>query len=146
MPNFPKPKKWFPKNTQKYIGNVNNIISRSSWETKFLNWCDTTPGVVKYNSEELVVPYMSPVDGLQHRYFVDFMIMVKTRQGEIKKYAVEIKPEAQTVPPKPNRNKVRYLNESATYAINQAKWEAASRFCNKMGVEFIVLTEKHLKV
>jgi hypothetical protein len=111
-----------------------------------MSWADQNPGVIKWNSEELVVPYMSPVDGLQHRYFVDFMIMVKTRQGEIKKYAVEIKPEAQTVPPKPNRNKVRYLNESATYAINQAKWEAASRFCNKMGVEFVVLTEKHLKV
>lgn len=146
MSNFPKPKKWFPKNPEKYVGDVNNIISRSSWETKFLNWCDANPGVLKYASEELVIPYISPVDGKQHRYFVDFMIMVKTRSGEIKKYAVEIKPESQTLPPKKTRNKARYINESATYAINQAKWESASKFCHKSGIDFVVLTEKHLKV
>lgn len=138
--------KYSLKNPDKYVGDKNKIVYRSSWERKFMSWADQNPGVIKWNSEELVVPYISPVDGLQHRYFVDFMIMVKTRSGEIKKYAAEIKPEAQTMPPKPNRNKARYLNESATYAINQSKWEAASRFCQKMGVEFVVLTEKHLKV
>lgn len=43
----PKPRKWFPKNPEKYVGDVNNIISRSSWETKFMNWCDQNPAVIK---------------------------------------------------------------------------------------------------
>lgn len=142
----PIPRKWHPKNPQKYIGNVDNIVSRSSWETKFLNWCDNNPGVLKYNSEEMIIGYISPKDNKPHRYFVDFVIMVQTRSGEIKKYAVEIKPEAQTIPPKPKRNKKRLLEEQITYAVNQAKWEAADKFCKKIGIEFIVLTEKHLKV
>lgn len=146
MAGHPKPRRWFPKNPEKYVGDVNNIISRSQWETKFMNWCDNNPAVLKYGSEELVVNYQSPVDGRMHRYFVDFIILVKTRQGELKRYAVEIKPEAQTLPPKPQRNKKHMLEESMTYQVNQAKWKAADAFCNRKGMEFIVLTEKHLKV
>lgn len=146
MAGHPKPRRWFPKNPEKYVGDVNNIISRSQWETKFMNWCDNNPAVLKYGSEELVVNYQSPIDGRMHRYFVDFIILVKTRQGELKRYAVEIKPEAQTLPPKPQRNKKRMLEESMTYQVNQAKWKAADAFCNRKGMEFIVLTEKHLKV
>lgn len=145
MSNFPKPKKWLPKNKEKYVGDIDNIISRSSWETKFLVWCDSNPNVIRYASEEVVVPYISPVDGKQHRYFVDFLVMVKTRTGDIRKYAVEIKPEAQTIPPK-TRNKKRLLTETATYAVNQAKWKAADLYFTSKGVAFIVLTEKHLKV
>lgn len=110
-----------------------------------LKWADTHPDVLKYSSEELIIPYISPVDQKQHRYFVDFLIMVKTRSGEIKKYAVEVKPEAQTVPPK-TRNKKRLVTETMTYAVNQAKWKAADQFCKSKGIDFIVLTEKHLKV
>jgi len=134
-----------PKHPEKYVGDVSNIIYRSGWELKLLKWADVTPGVLKYASEELIVPYISPVDGKQHRYFVDFLIMVKTRSGEIKKYAVEVKPSAQTVPPT-TKNKKRLIQESMTYAVNQAKWKAADAFCKTKGIEFIVLTEEHLKV
>lgn len=144
MARRPTPRKWIPRNPQKYVGDANNIISRSSWETKFLNWCDLTPSVLQYASEELVIPYVSPVDGKQHRYFVDFMIAVKPRVGRIKKYAVEIKPKHETLPPKKKKNQKIYLNESITYITNQAKWKAAEAFCNKIGLEFIVLTEDHL--
>lgn len=108
-------------------------------------WADNNPNVLKWNSEEMIVNYISPIDNRQHRYFVDFVIMVKTRNNEIKKYVVEIKPSAQTEKPK-TKNKKRLLEESMTYAVNQAKWEAAHAFCQKRGMEFIVLTEKHLKV
>lgn len=111
-----------------------------------MKWADLNPNVLKWNSEEMVVGYISPVDNRQHRYFVDFIVMVKTKTGDIRKYAVEIKPEIQTLPPKQKRNKKRLLEESMTYAVNQAKWAAAHQFCQKRGIEFIVLTEKHLKV
>jgi hypothetical protein len=110
-----------------------------------MNWCDSNPNVLKWNNEELVVPYFSPVDQKLRRYFVDFVIMVKTRTGDMKKYAVEVKPEAQTQPPKQRSKKTnRYLTEMATYAVNQAKWQAADSFCKSKGLEFVVLTEKHL--
>lgn len=134
------------KNREKYVGNVDNIVYRSSWELQFMKWADLNPNVLKWNSEEMVVGYISPVDNRQHRYFVDFIVMVKTKTGDIRKYAVEIKPEIQTLPPKQKRNKKRLLEESMTYAVNQAKWAAAHQFCQKRGIEFIVLTEKHLKV
>ena len=134
-----------PKFPEKYVGDVNNIYYRSGWEKKFMNWCDSNPNVLKWNNEELVVPYISPVDMKPHRYFVDFVIMVKTRSGELKKYAVEVKPESQTVPPKQRSKKTnKYINEVATYAVNQAKWKAADEFCRQKGLDFIVLTEKHL--
>lgn len=137
--------RFIPKNPAKYVGDVSNIIYRSSWEAKFLKWCDENPNVIKYASEELIIPYMSPVDQRMHRYFVDFVIMVKTRTDEIKKYAVEIKPSVQCEPPKQGKKRTRrYLTELATYSVNQAKWKAADSFCQTKGIEFLVLTEKHL--
>ena len=133
-----------PKQPEKYVGDVNNIFYRSSWELKFLNWCDTNPSVLKYANEELVIPYLSPVDNRPHRYFVDFVILVKNRSGELKKYAVEIKPEVQTEPPKASRKTKRYLTELATYAVNTAKWKSADAYCKKNDMEFMIITEKHL--
>lgn len=144
MAGYPTPRKWFPKNKDKYAGNVNNIIARSSWEIKFMNWCDMNDLVTNWISEEIIIPYISPVDKKSHRYFCDFLIKVKTNSG-IKMYLVEIKPLAQTMPPKaPDKPTKRYLNESKTYAVNQAKWKAATEFCRIKGWEFMVLTEKHL--
>lgn len=133
-----------PKQPEKYVGDVNNIFYRSSWELKFLNWCDTNPSVLKYANEELVIPYLSPVDNRPHRYFVDFVILVKNRNGDLKKYAVEIKPEHQTEPPKQTRKTKRYLTELATYAVNTAKWKSADAYCKKNDMEFMIITEKHL--
>ena len=146
MKRRPTPRKWTPRNPQKYVGNPDNIISRSSWETKFLNWCDLNPSVLQYASEELVIPYVSPIDGKAHRYFVDFILAVKDNTGRIKKYAVEIKPSGECIPPRKGKNQKVYLDESMTYITNMAKWEAAKKFCEKINLEFIVLTEKHLFV
>lgn len=138
---------WKPKNPEKYIGDVNNIFYRSGWELKFLNFADMNPQVLKYGSEELAIPYFSEVDQKMHRYFPDFLMIVKNNSGEIKKYMVEIKPESQTVPPK-KRSKVTkaYINEAKTYSINSSKWRAAEAFCQKHNIEFVIMTEKHLKV
>jgi hypothetical protein len=118
--------RFHPQNPQKYKGNVNNIIYRSSWEVKFMKWCDLSENILEYGSEEFWIPYLSPVDNRVHRYFPDFIIKVKENSGQIKTYIVEVKPEKQTVPPK-QRSRVTksYLYEAQTYAVNQAKWEAA---------------------
>lgn len=136
---------FIPKHPEKYVGNVNNIVFRSSWERKFLLWADNNPAVIKYASEEIVIPYHSPVDQKMHRYFTDFAIRVRTKNGEEKNYLIEIKPEIQTKPPKPRtRNTNKYINELSTYAVNQAKWNAAVEYCNKNNMTFQILTERDL--
>jgi hypothetical protein len=127
---------------EKYMGNPANIIMRSSWETKFAIWCDKNPQVIKWNSEETVIPYLSPVDGKIHRYFVDFKIQTLNK----KIYLVEIKPKQQTLPPKGTKKTKRYLTEASTYLVNQSKWEYATRYCKERNWEFIILTEYELGI
>jgi len=140
--------KFIPKNPIKCAGNPSNVIYRSSWERSFLHWCDTTRQVVKWASEELVIPYQSPIDGRMHRYFVDFAIWMQTPDG-IRKYAVEIKPKAECRMPKPPKGRSRKLTESyakklQTWEVNQAKWKYAKAWCEANGFKFIVLTEAEL--
>jgi hypothetical protein len=135
-----------PKHPDKYAGNVSNIVYRSGWELKFMKWADLNPQVLKWVSEEIVIPYYSPVDMKMHRYFVDFAILVKNNKAQIKKYLVEVKPDAQTRPPTGTKKTKRLLEETRTYAINKAKWTAADAWAVKNGMEFCVITEKHLKV
>jgi len=107
-----------------------------------MNWCDNNPNVIKFSSEETVVPYVSPLDGKIHRYFVDFKIVTSNNQT----FLVEIKPEAQTMPPKGTKKTKRYLTEASTYMVNQTKWDYAKRYAEARNWQFIVLTEKHLGI
>jgi hypothetical protein len=134
-----------PINPEKYSGDPTNIIMRSSWETRFATWCDHNPSILKWNSEETIIPYRCPTDNRFHRYFVDFNIQVKQRDGSIKRYLVEVKPAKQTAPPVfPGRQTKRYLAESMTFIKNQAKWAAAKEYCKDRGWEFKIITEKEL--
>lgn len=140
-------RRYVPVNPLKYSGDPTNIIMRSSWETKFAAWCDHNPSVIKWKSEETIIPYRCPLDNKIHRYFVDFQIQVKNKDGILKTYIVEIKPDRQTKPPvNPGRNTKRYLTEAATYMKNQAKWEAAKNWAKDRGYEFLILTEHHLGI
>jgi hypothetical protein len=139
--------KWFPRNPHKYAGDPNNIVYRSSWELRFFNWADQNPAVVQWVSEETIVPYLCETDNKMHRYFVDITIKIKTATGEIRNFLVEIKPWAQTQPPKPGKKKTkRLVEETETFIKNQCKWRAARAFAKKRGAEFIVLTEKDLGI
>lgn len=143
----PAPRKWTPKNYIKYEGDPTNIIARSSWEVKFFNWCDSNPAVVKWSSEETVIPYICPTDNRAHRYFIDAKIRVKDASGALKTYLVEIKPDAQTRPPLPAKRKTKnYLVEVATWAKNDAKWRYAREYCKDRGYEFVILTEFDLGI
>lgn len=133
-----------PTHPEKYLGNAREIIYRSSWEFRFFRYCDQTPGVLKWASEEFHIPYWSPVDQQKHRYFPDVYMQVQTADG-VAHHVVEIKPKKQTLPPKqPKRKSNRFLTEQAEYAVNQAKWDAARGYCAERGWTFMVLTEDHL--
>lgn len=134
-------------NPFKYKGDIQEVIYRSSWELKFMKWCDLNPSVLEWGSEITVIPYKSPVDNKVHRYFVDFYVRVRSRDGVITKYLVEIKPERFTRPPeKPKRQTKKFIDEVFLYGTNQAKWKAADEYCLNRGMKFLVLTERDLGI
>lgn len=136
-----------PKNRDKYIGKV-PVIYRSSYELKFFRFCDDNPNIIKWASESIKIPYFHPFDKTQRLYHIDLNMIVK-EGTEYKKYIVEIKPEKQTKKPDFTNSKCRkktMIYEQMTYVVNCAKWEAAKLFAKKYNVEFIILTEKDLKI
>lgn len=134
-----------PIHPEKYSGDPTNIILRSSWETMFASWCDHNPSVLSWKSEETVIPYRCATDNKIHRYFVDFQIKLKQKDGTTKTYLIEVKPSKQTVPPEyPGRRTQRYLAESMTFIKNQSKWKAANEYAKDRGWEFKIITEYDL--
>lgn len=136
--------RFHPTIPKKYRGDVGNIIYGSSWELRVMKWLDSHPEVIWWNSEELVIPYVSPVDNKKHRYFPDFIAQMKRKDGSVMTYVIEVKPDSQTKMPTQKRKTSRFITEAATYAINQEKWRAADKFCEEHGWKFVVVTEKHL--
>jgi hypothetical protein len=140
-------KGWFtPKHRSKYKGDSENVVYRSSWELRVMKWLDENPSVIWWASEELIIKYKSPIDQKIHRYFPDFIVRLKQKNGTESTVVIEIKPQKQTVKPEQKRKTKRYLQEAATYAINQEKWRAADLFCKEHGWQFKVLTEKDIGI
>lgn len=134
---------FIPQSPEKYLGNAKNIVYRSSWEQRFFRFCDTSPGILHWASEEFCIPYLSPKDHKVHRYFPDVWVEAQTSTGP-KGFLIEIKPKAQTTPRKVKRKSQKYLWELAAIAINEAKWNAAREFCKTKNWQFVVLTEDDL--
>jgi len=136
-----------PKNPAKYKGNPTNIIYRSSWELKLMDYLDKHPDVIQWSSEEFCIPYRSPVDNRIHRYFPDFCVRKKNKDGVIETVVIEVKPKSQTQEPKkPAKVNKRYINEVFTWGINSAKWKAAQEFCADRNWTFQIFTEQELKI
>jgi len=136
--------RFIPNNPKKYNGDPNHIIYRSSWEVRVMKYLDENPSVIWWASEELPIPYRSPVDNRIHRYFPDFIVKVRRKDGLVMTYILEIKPESQTKMPVQKRRTKKFIQEAATYAINQEKWRAADIFCKEHGWQFKILTENDL--
>lgn len=127
------------------MGDPSNIIYRSSWECRVMTWLDQNPNILSWASEEIQIPYLSPVDSRWHRYFPDFLVRMRTKDGQLKTMMLEVKPKKQTVAPAAQKRITKkYITEVATYGVNQAKWSAAEEYCLDRGWEFKVITEEHL--
>jgi hypothetical protein len=132
----------------KYVGPT-PIIYRSSWEYKFMVYCDKNESILKWSSECMRIKYYNPIDKKFHHYYPDFYIEV-LKDGAIMKYIVEIKPSSLLKKPvQPKRlteqtyNNYRYAAKEFTK--NLYKSEAAKKVAAEMGMEYIILTEKSLK-
>ena len=139
--------RYIPTYPKKYKGDPSKIIYRSLWERKFMVYCDKNQNILEWASEEIAIPYRSPIDNRVHRYFPDFYMKVKETNGKIKNYVIEVKPAKQTKPPvKPKRQTKGYIREAYEYAKNQAKWKMAKEFCADRQWVFKVVTEKELGI
>ena len=132
-----------PVNSSKYKGTF-PIIFRSGLELSMMRWLDRNERVLQWGSESIVIPYISPKDGKMHKYFTDFVAILKTEKGD-KKFIIEVKPDRQTRPPSLNMKKKNLLYAQVEWAVNECKWAAAKSWCEKNNFEFTILTEKNLK-
>lgn len=132
--------RYTPKNPHKYVGDLSKVVYRSSYELQMHQFLDNNERVLQWSSEEVVIPYVKPTDGKVHRYFPDYWVEYVNRDGEILQEIIEVKPKAQTRAPR-NGKKPR-LYESATWAINMAKWKAADTFCQQNNMKFRIITER----
>jgi hypothetical protein len=133
-------------NKDKYRGSF-PIIYRSSLELTAFRYLDKNPNIISWGSESVIIPYKSPIDGRMHRYFVDLVAELKSRDGTIKKLLIEVKPEKQTLPPTISKRKKQstIIYENTQYAINLAKWEYAKKWAAQKNYIFLILNEKALK-
>ena len=130
-----------PTHPKKYVGNTNQIVYRSLLERRFMRYCDLNEDIIHWASEELPIRYFNPLDKKYHRYFPDFVI--KTSKDE--RFIIEIKPSRQIGKPKtPKRKTKSFMRESYQYIKNQAKWQAARKYCDDNDMEFKLITEKDL--
>jgi len=134
--------KFNPKNLNKYEGDWRRIEYRSLSERQVFRFCDDNDAIVRWSSEEVIVPYRCKTDNRVHRYFVDLKITFKN--GDT--YLVEIKPKKETVEPKKRATKSKgYLTEVLKYVKNISKWESADEYAKQRGWKFEVWTEETIR-
>jgi hypothetical protein len=139
--------KFSPKNVNKYLGDPTNIWYRSLWERRVMVHLDGNPNVIEWSNEEIVIPYLSPVDNRWHRYFPDFFVRARNKNGLLEGMILEVKPKSQSVPPVPKKRITKqYINEVMTWGVNEAKWKAAVEYCKDRKWVFKVITEEDLGI
>lgn len=131
-----------PKNPAKYVGDVTKIRYMSSWELELHKFFDGNPNILRWSSEEIVIPYFFVLDKKIHKYYPDYWIEYKNRAGDIIQEVIECKPLSQTRAPRGSRKTNMY--EQATYVKNQCKWSAAEEWCKHRGFRFRVVTERSI--
>ena len=65
--------KYVPKNKSKL--DKKSVIYRSMWERRFMIYCDRSENILKWDSESIHIPYVSPKDERTHNYYPDFYVM-----------------------------------------------------------------------
>jgi hypothetical protein len=139
-------------NTDKYLGDLERIYYRSSWEKKLYYYLDINPRVLRWSVEGLSIPYeITENENLStHVYYPDAYCEIKKNDGNTQIIVLEIKPWNEYrnfEPPKEPKTKTQKSLKNYEYALrtfqkNIIKWTAAKKFCDRKGIEFFILTEK----
>jgi len=123
------------RNPQKYLGKSKPKY-RSGWEHAFMRFCDNNDSIVGWASESISIPYRNPLTGKMTNYIPDFLIQYRTRDNTVKTELIEIKPKKQSV-----LESKMSMRDRAIVAVNYAKWDAATKWCRRQGLQFRVITE-----
>jgi hypothetical protein len=123
-------------NPEKYVG-TRTPTYRSSWEFAFMKFCDEHPAIAQWASEAVQIPYRNPLTGKQTIYVPDFFIVYADKNGKQRVELIEVKPANQTIKEKLGRSRVN----QAHWVVNQAKWEAANKWCKQKGIKFRIVNE-----
>lgn len=126
------------KNPQKYAGKGSPRY-RSSWEWTFMNFCDNNDNIVQWASESIVIPYRHPITGKMTNYIPDFLVQYRDKNNTVVTEVVEIKPKKQSIVESKASNQNKMI-----IAVNYAKWDAASKWCKRAGINFRVITEDQI--
>lgn len=145
-----KKPKFVPRNPHKYLGDVDNILIRSTWEKEAFTFCDNNIHVIGWLSEEIIIPYFKPVFGIDGKirykkanYYPDLYVEYVDKNGVLLKELIEIKPKKQTRASRAKKYSTN-LYENIVYAVNTAKWNAAEEWCKLRGISFKKVTEESL--
>ena len=122
-------------NPLKYVGKREPRY-RSGWELAFMRFCDTNDNILQWASESIVIPYRHPLTGKMTNYVPDFLITYRTRDNRMCAEVIEIKPKKQSV-----LESKASARDRAVVAINYSKWDAATKWCRRQGLQFRVITE-----
>lgn len=139
-----------PRHPEKYTGTL-PVKYKSGLEERCLNYFDMNDNVVRYCYEPFFIPYQKPIfennkiHFEERKYYVDFIVEIRQKNGELKKYIVEVKSKSETeVPKQPKKmtfkNRQRLMEENKTFMVNKCKWETAATWARAHGAEFIHLT------
>lgn len=127
-------------NPAKYRGK-RPIVYRSSYELAFMRKMEINNAVEWWSSETVVIPYLMKVrkNGKwvqeRHNYYMDFTVHLRTGETIL----CEVKPSS-FVP----LNESQILRNPENYK-NACKWKAAIAYCKANGLQFRIITEKHLQ-
>ena len=126
------------KNLEKYVGKGLPRF-RSSWEHAFMRFVDNNDQVLQWASESIAIPYRNPITGKMSQYIPDFLITYRTRNNTVRAELIEIKPKKQSIVESKMSNRDR-----AVVAINYAKCHEATKWAQRNGMTFRVITENDL--
>lgn len=127
---------FYPTHMDKYLGKSMPRY-RSSWELRFMQFCDSNSGIVGWASESHRIKYINPITRKLTTYIPDFFVVYIDKHGKQHAEMIEIKPSNQILE---NATK----NTKIVGAINEAKWQMARAWCKQHGIFFRVVTESDI--
>lgn len=137
--------KYSLKNPEKYLGDVEKLEFKSSFEEQAFKFCDNNFNVLFWGYEIIPIKYLKPVkNGYKPSIYIpDLYLEYINKENCVIKELIEIKPIKQTKKSR-STNSLRKIQENYVYEVNIAKWQAAEKWCNKNGIKFSVATEKSI--
>ena len=142
---------------EKNCNEDKNICMRSSYEIRYCMSIDRNPDIIKWGSENVIIPYFFPFEFKNgqileskrqiRRYYMDFYVKYKDGREEL----IEIKPLYQVKAPIAKEYKTKYSLNNALFSFkkNTEKWKNTEKYCEeerKKGrqITFHIVTETQL--